>query len=135
MKKLLLIPLLALFACSPRYSETTYVSDFTQHVKDGFQIFPVGTDLKTKNYTPLASLSTVYQIGIPPQKETKRKDELYQDNTTHFLIPSGKYMTDKLVNEAKSYGANAVINFKIEPVYSKGNLIRYIASGIAVNIE
>lgn len=105
------------------------------YVKDGFHIFPVGTELKTKNYTPLASLSTVYQLGIPPQKETKRKDELYQDNTTHFLIPSGKYMTDKLVDEAKRYGANAIINFKIEPVYYKGNLVRYIASGVAVNIE
>ena len=135
MKKLLLIPLFILSACSPKYSEITYVSDFTQHVKDGFHIFPVDTELKTKNYIPLVSLSTIYQLGIPPQKETKRKDELYQDNTTHFLIPSGKYMTDKLVDEAKRYGANAIINFKIEPVYYKGNLVRYIASGVAVNIE
>lgn len=135
MKKLLLIPLFILSACSPKYSETTYVSDFTQYVKDGFHIFPVGTELKTKNYTPLASLSTVYQLGIPPQKETKRKDELYQDRNTSVLIPSGKYMTDKLVDEAKQYGANAIINFKIEPVYYKGNLVRYITSGVAVNIE
>lgn len=89
MKKLLLIPLFILSACSPKYSEITYVSDFTQHVKDGFHIFPVGTELKTKNYIPLASLSTVYQLGIPPQKETKRKDPYCIAVIYSHILPCG----------------------------------------------
>ena len=134
MKKLLLIPLLALLqSCAPKYSETTYVSNFSPYVKNGFSIYPVGTDLKTKNYTPLADLSIVFRVGEAP-KGMKDNNELKKGQFS-VITPTGEYMTKRLVEEAKIYGANAIVNFKITPVYRKATLHSYTVSGVAAEIE
>lgn len=134
MKKLLLIPLLALCACSSKYYEVTYASDFTPYVKEGFHIYPEGTDIKTKNYIPLANISVSFHVG-KPSKNMKVEDGLIQSEITNNLTPTGEYMMKKIVNEAKSYGADAIINFKVEAINHKGLLTQFVASGTAVTIE
>ena len=56
MKKYLFFPLVAfmLSSCSPKYYESITVADFSEYVEDGFYIYPVGTEVKEKNYIPIS---------------------------------------------------------------------------------
>lgn len=136
MKKLLLIPLIALCSCvAPKYSESIYVSDFTEFVKQGFSIYPVGTDIKQKNYVPVAELSMDFNAGIA-QNSQKEKHKPKYNNSNPYILPSGDYMTERIVSVAQGYGANAIINFLITPIRTaKGMIVGYNAKCTAVKIE
>lgn len=136
MKKLLLLPLLALCACAPKYSEFVSVADFTGYVKDGFYVYPSGTDIKTKTYVPMANIEIDFKIG--EKSKISEKEGLtpnLKSMNPRAIVPSGKYMTEKAVNTAKEYGANAIINFHIDLIRTmKGDVIGYNVKGTAVKV-
>ena len=133
MKKLLLLPMIAalLSSCSYKYYETTWVVDFTKYAKEGFYIYPVGTEVKEKNYIPLSQIEVKFHAGTEGEwtKENLSK-ESYNLNYQGFVIPKGEYMISRIVEEAKKFGANGIIDFKV--VETSECLI---ASGMAVKIQ
>ena len=133
MKKLLLLPFLAviLSACSFKYYETVMVVDFTKYVEEGFIIYPVGTEIKEKNYIPLSHIEVKFYSGQEGEwtKANLSKDS-YSLNYQGFVIPKGDYIISRIVEEAKKFNANGVIDFK---VLETNEYI--VASGMAVKIQ
>lgn len=133
MKKLLLLPLIAalLSSCSYKYYETTWVVDFTKYAKEGFYIYPVGTEVKEKNYVPLSQIEVRFHSGTEGEWTKKNlPKESYSLNYNGFVIPKGEYMISRIVEEAKKFKANGIIDFKIVEV-SEGR----VATGMAVKIQ
>lgn len=152
MKKLLftLLSISVLASCSPRYSEALYKSDYTQHVKEGFYIYPEGAVPSVLNYIPMASVSIVFTYGKPDKKTNSPGIMIIKDGApqtfSDYAIPSKKYMIDKLVEAAKEYGANAIINLsgselKKRTVATSSGMVfefkegDFIISGVAVKIQ
>lgn len=136
MKKLLftLLSISLLASCSPRYSESLFESDYTQHVKEGFYIYPEGAVPAVLDYTPLSSLSLVFTYGKPDKKISAPGITIIKDGApqtfSDYAIPSKNYMVEKLVNVAKQHGANAIINLKGKEIGKQ----QYVISGVAVKV-
>ncbi len=133
MKKLLLLPIIAalLSSCSYKYYETTCVVDFTKYAKEGFYIYPVGTEVKEKNYIPLSHVEVRFYSGKESEwSKQNMPKESYDINYQGFVIPKGDYMISRLVEEAKKFKANGLINFKVVTT-NEGR----VASGMAVQIQ
>lgn len=133
MKKLLLLPIISalLSSCSYKYYETTWVVDFTKYAKEGFYIYPIGTEVKEKNYIPLSQIEVKFHSGTEGEwtKENLSK-ESYTLNYQGFVIPKGDYIISRIVEEAKKFDANGIIDFKvIETPQGRS------ASGMAVKIQ
>lgn len=133
MKKLLLLPFLAviLSACSFKYYETVLVVDFTKYVEEGFSIYPVGTEIKEKNYIPLSQIEIKFHAGTESEwTKANMSKESYVLNYQNFILPKGDYIISRMVEEAKKFNANGIIDFKVANT-NEG----YIASGMAVKIQ
>ncbi len=136
MKKLLftLLSISILTSCSPRYSEALYKSDYTQHVKEGFYIYPEGAVPSVLNYIPMASVSIVFTYGKPDKKTNSPGIMIIKDGApqtfSDYAIPSKNYMVEKLVDAAKQHGANAIINLKGKEIGKQ----QYVISGVAVKV-
>lgn len=133
MKKLLLLPIISalLSSCSYKYYETTWVVDFTKYAKEGFYIYPIGTEVKEKNYIPLSQIEVKFHSGTEGEwtKENLSK-ESYSLNYQGFVVPKGDYIISRIVEEAKKFDANGIIDFKvIETPQGRS------ASGMAVKIQ
>ena len=133
MKKLLLLPIIAalLSSCSYKYYETTWVVDFTKYTKEGFYIYPVGTEVKEKNYIPLSQIEVKFHSGTEGEwtKENLSK-ESYSLNYKGFVVPKGDYIISRIVEEAKKFDANGIIDFKVNETPQGLS-----ASGMAVKIQ
>ena len=133
MKKLLLLPIIAalLSSCSYKYYETTWVVDFTKYAKEGFYIYPVGTEVKEKNYIPLSQIEVKFHAGTEGEwtKENLSK-ESYSLNYQGFVVPKGDYIISRFVEEAKKFKADGIIDFQVKDT-NEG----WIATGTAVKIK
>lgn len=138
MEKLLftLLSIGILTSCSPRYSEALYKSDYTQYVKEGFYIYPEGAVPSVLDYTPLSSLSLVFTYGKPDKKISAPGITIIKNGApqafSDYAIPSKQYMTDKLVETAKEYGANAILNLKGIELRKEG---KFVISGVAIKLK
>ena len=136
-KLFLLLPFLALGACTPKYSEHIYVADYSKYVQSGFRIYPIGTDIKEKSYVPVADLQLVFYAGRKSKEAIESgltPAKLYDGSSIY--VPTEEYMTGKAVQEAQKHNANGIVNYQVVTVRSaKGNIIRYEAQGTAVRIE
>ena len=133
MKKLFLLPVAAfmLSACSPKYFESITVADFSEYVEEGFYIYPVGTEVKEKNYIPVSSISLSFHIGRESDYSKRNLSEKdYAKDMNSFVIPNGEYITSRVVEEARKYNADAIINYEI---LTTGRTL--IAKGVAVKIK
>lgn len=136
-KILFALPIMVLCACTPKYTESIYVSDYTGYVKSGFQIYPAETDVKEKTYIPMADIEINFRVGRKSADSEKSgllptRDE---SNNRTIYIPNGSYITKKVVDEAKKYGANALINYKSTVIRQSGVVVEYNVTGVAVRIE
>lgn len=102
------------------------------------------------DYTPISSVSALFTNGWierevvdenKPKKLSKFKDDVYNTDgpkTKQVYVrgtPDG--VTDLLVDEAMKMGANGIINFSYDPVYSyskdgSATLSGWTASGMAI---
>lgn len=133
MKKYLLLPVLAVLfsSCAFKYYETVMVVDFTKYVEEGFIIYPVGTEVKEKNYIPLSHIEVKFYSGQEGEwtKQNLSKDS-YDLNYQGIVVPKGQYMISRIVEEAKKFNANGIIDFKVVTT-NEGR----VASGMAVKIQ
>lgn len=133
MKKYFLLSVIAAFmsACSPKYFESVTVADFSEYVEDGFYIYPVGTEVKEKNYIPTSSITLTFHIGRESDySKNVLSEKNYSKDMNRFVIPNGEYITSRVVEEARKYKADAIINYEI---ITTGRSL--IAKGVAVKIR
>lgn len=116
------------------YTESVYIVDYREYIKDGFIISPTVTGF---NYQPISNLEVVFSAG--ELRKDEKGDNLqpvvpYKGYTgkTKKYAPTSKRMMDKIVNEAKQLGANGLIDFKTAYNPKNGT---WSASGIAVVIK
>ena len=133
MKKFALLTFFAAFmsACTLKYYEAVFVVDYTKYVEEGFAIYPVGTELKEKNYIPLSHIEIKFYDGEEGEwtKKNLPKDA-YTLNYQNFVSLKGDYIISRIVEEAKKFNANGIIDFTIiEKTDHK------IASCMAVKIQ
>lgn len=150
-KSILILPIvlvLGLSACSPRLIPTerkvqAYYFDFSDYYKEGFLISP---DPYTKDFESCGTLL----IKVIPAKTLKKASREFDAinglyATSEELIQeeiSGNELLNYAVREAKSKGADAIVNFKCIEIYSsyyselsKSNisyLTHYEVSGFAI---
>lgn len=136
MKKILFLMLaISLAGCNKiMYTESVYIVDYREYIKDGFIISPTVTGF---NYQPISNIEVVFNSG--ELRKGEKDDNLqpvipfkgYTGNTKKYA-PTSKRMMDKIINEAKQMGANGLIDFKT--TYNPKNST-WSASGIAVVIK
>lgn len=128
--------LLSLTACAPKYAEYSYISDYTKYVQSGFFIYPTGTDIKETSYIPVAEIQMTFYTG-KKAKNTTMSDlpTIERSNGDIIYVPTIDHATEAMVESAKKYGANALINYQvIANRISSGGVYSYRAKGIAVKI-
>lgn len=138
MKELIFILLvfISFTVCScglPRYYEEASAFDYRNHDYPGFVISPTVTG---SDYEPLAEISITFNGG----KIDKKTDTLglYMYSNSHHIYlynASPKRVLNKCILEAKRFGADAILNFKIESPISPSGLYILKASGIAVKLK
>lgn len=108
------------------------MADYREYTADGFTITPSSSGF---TYESVGDLSIKFTIGVKDgyiNKEAKWKEE-------NVFKPSYDYMVAEIVKEAKSLGANALLNFNITPIIrgtKYGEVVDgYIASGFAVKLK
>lgn len=137
MKKILFLILASvlLTGCNKiMYTESVYIVDYREYIKDGFIISPTVTGF---NYQPISNIEVVFNSG--ELRKGENDDNLqpvlpfigYTGKSNKYA-PTSKRMMDKIVNEAKQMGANGLIDFKT--TYNPKNST-WSASGIAVVIK
>lgn len=116
------------------YTESVYIVDYREYVKEGFIISPTVTGFY---YQPISNIEVVFNSGELRKGE---KDNDLQPvvpykgyvGKTNKYAPTSKRMMDKIINEAKQMGANGLIDFKTTYNPKNGT---WSASGIAVVIK
>ena len=137
MKKNLFIMILAitLSSCAQKYYESVGVSDFTPYVEKGLYIYPVGTTLSDR-YIPLSDVSVTFFIGTESKYSKEKGLTSVPGQDYNMVVPNGKYMVSRLVEEAATHSPDAIINYQLTPLRTlKGQLYGYTATGIAVKFN
>lgn len=133
MKKLLLFPVfaLALYSCAPSYLESIRVVDFSKYVEEGFYVYPIGTEIKEKNYIPISSIQLNFYAGKESDySKSLPKDSYIISDFNGYVIPKGDYIISRFVEEAKKFKADGIIDFQVKDT-NEG----WIATGTAVKIK
>ena len=118
-------------SCTMRYYEAVFVVDYTKYVKEGFSIYPVGTEVKEKNYIPLSHIEIKFYDGEEGEWTDKNlPKDAYTLNYQGFVDLKGDYIISRIVQEAKKFNANGIIDFKITEKED-----HMIASCMAVKIQ
>ncbi len=119
-----------------KYSESVSVFDYNDHDYAGFLVFPT---IPNENYKALSNINVNFYAGryyknmdTTNLRIVKAFDKLY---TCH---PKAKRVLNACIQEAKKFGANALIDFKIKSstMQSASRPITvYTATGIAVKMK
>lgn len=136
MKEIILLASLTLiaFGCSPVYYQVTSVGDFRKYTDENFVVSAVATGYK---YDPIAVINIDFMAGrkdgyIRPGYDPKKRSMVPKD----WFNPTYESMLDELVREAKHFGANGLLNFRIEVINKpKSDRPIYNVSGFAVKIR
>lgn len=138
MKKIIvsLLAMLILCSCaSNKYMQTTYWADYSKYSKEGFTISPSSSGF---TYESIGELEIVFKCGV----KDGYTDPNIKTYTSHMFYPNIDYIVKEAVKEAKSKGANAILNFKIEPQYQYSasfyfdrRYIGAVVTGFAVKLK
>lgn len=136
MKKLLLGLIVILSACSTtKYYESTYVEDYRDYNKTGFNVYPIDAPILTE-YIPVSDISMFFYIGRKSEMSSNEGIKEVKDATGRTLyIPTPEYMLDKVVEKAKEMGANALIRYEIKKIQKGGSATGYEINAIAVKMN
>ena len=137
MKHLLFTAIISLLLVScavSRYSETVYAFDYNNHDHPGFVVSPIATGM---DYKALADIRVEFVCGKVDDKTDTTGLESFvnpMNYSTTIYRPSSKRILNSCIEAAKKFGADGIINFKIE--YSSVGTTSYVyASGIAVSLS
>jgi hypothetical protein len=122
-----------------RYSELYFTEDFRAYSDEGFVISPLVSHAAP--YRPIATISIEFTPGETAGErdvevaEKSRQGDLYHppQKPSGWHHPSYTDMLDKLVNHAKSLGANGILCYRFEE-FESGSEVRYRLSGFAVEL-
>lgn len=141
MKKILLLMMVAvgfLSSCGTmKYYEVSTNLNLKEYTGDDFVINP--SSLTNGEFEPLGLVCDEFYIGSSVGKEykdvvEKKKPSKYSSITMY--LPKTKHMFDKLIGNAKSIGANGIVDFKFKNIYNKEmNIIGYKMEGVAVRFK
>ena len=127
---LILAILCILSSCSPiLYYEKVLVVDFSKYAEEGFYIYPVGTEIKERNYVPLSQIELIFYAGEESEYSKKMPKGSY-NIVSGWVNPNGKYFLSRVVEEAKKFNADGIIDFSFKD-FSWG----WKATGTAVKIK
>lgn len=103
MKKIVLLICIALVtsSCASLYSETVYMADFRPYSEAGFLISPALSI--SESYKSIGTLEIEFKPGVRGKNSARKV----------FYKPSYNEMIDKLVGQAVTVGANAILGIKI----------------------
>lgn len=141
MKKVLLLFVVCFASCAvQRYSEDYFIADFRPYTEEGFTISPLANHAST--YRPIAAVSVEFTLGVDNSVAIKRdgqgQGDLYSASTTpgNWRHPSHEEMLSKLVDYAKSLGANGLLDYRFEVIRNEktNGIIYYRLSGFAVEL-
>lgn len=137
MKKVLFLFLITLGACSPKYAEYSYIADYSEYVKEGFLIYPIGTDVKEVGYIPIADIELVFYSGRKSKAaEHSGISPIKTEEGSSRYIPTEQYITEKIVKAAKERNANGILNYQTIALRDvKGNIRCYKVKGTAIIIN
>lgn len=132
---------LALHGCvGPRYSETVYFADYRPYTAEGFTISPSSSGF---TYESIGDLEIVFMAGTLEDSvhTASATDDLrtlreYEERG-RIYCPSYEEMTEKIVRRAQELGADALLNFRIRPIYVESSytpIIGFTVSGFAVKL-
>jgi hypothetical protein len=128
---LILTAFCILSSCSPTYLETVRVVDFSKYVDEGFYIYPLGTEIKEKNYIPISSIQLNFYAGKENDySKSLPKDSYVISSFNGYVVPKGDYIISRFVDEAKKFKADGIIDFQVKDT-NEG----WIATGTAVKIK
>lgn len=138
MKKLFIIAFVGLLvSCSPGFYETSNVLNLKEYTGEDFTINP--TSVSNGDFEPLGTISNYFNIGKPKNgdehKTISRTYKSFGNTYNNGYDVSFEYMMKKTINDAKSIGANGIIEFKITNVMNKGLCIGYRMEGTAVRFK
>lgn len=140
MKKILLLMMVAfaLSSCGTmKYYELSTNVNLKEYTGDDFIINP--SSLTNGEFDPLGIVCDEFYIGTSVGKEykdvvEKKKPSKYSSITMY--LPTTKHMFDKFIGNAKSIGANGIVDFKMNNIYNKDMaLIGYRMEGVAVRFK
>lgn len=136
MKKIiLLVVLLYASSCAVQYNEAYYMADFRPYTEEGFIISPLSS--YAASYKPLATICIEFTPGYDRTYvnekivESKVNDDMYlsaNGKKQQWRCPTQDEMLKKLVDYAKSIGANGLLDYRFEavrPVKSNFNQVLY----------
>lgn len=134
MKRFLLICIAAIITSScgvTRYSQTTYLADFRAYAEDGFTVTPSSSGFI---YKSVGDISMDFKIG----KKDGYNNSDAEFGMNHIFVPTYDYMTAEMVGKAKSLGADALLNYRVTPIYGVSkfgsSVVGYNASGFAAKL-
>ncbi|TZF84057.1 heavy metal-binding domain-containing protein [Pedobacter sp. BS3] len=136
------ILLLLLSSCTVKQMASSIITvDYRPYSQSGFFI----TESNSVNfeYTPLSNVQSYISTGYEKEKgdeiPKKEIDNVYgnrYEGKIKVISATAQKAVDLLVDNAKSQGANAIINLKITPIYSTSSGFSFIqgysASGMAI---
>ena len=127
MKRFFLLASIVVLLCScgvTKYSQTVYLADFRPFTSDGFTVSPSSSGF---TYESVGDISVEFIAGV--DKSYTNPDPKMRYNK-HWFTPSYDFMVAEIVREAKTLGANALLNFRI--INIEGG---YVACGFAVKLK
>lgn len=111
-------------SCSiQKYSQAVYLADYRAYSAEGFTITPSSSGF---TYESIGDLSIEFVKG----RKDGYTNEKARNPWENIYIPTHEYMVAEIVKEAKSLGANALLNSHI-----KATPNGYTASGFAVKLK
>ena len=142
MKKVLLLMMVVLFSScgTMKYYETSFNLNLKEYTGDDFSINP--SSLSSGDFEPLGLVSNEFFIGASVGKEYK--DVVYKETPNkysgmEFYYPKLEHMFDVFITNAKSIGANGIVDFDFKKIYNgdlkNPQLIGYKIEGVAVKFK
>lgn len=135
-KALLLLSILALSSCTPKFSQYVGMVDFRPYMEEGF--FVTRSNSVSFEYEPIGYVEAIVESGNDKsiKVENKYKKEFEQ---TYYTSAKWRNATSEdamkvIVEKSKQVGADALIDieFKVITNSSSGNIERVYASGMAI---
>lgn len=130
MKKILLLLalVLSLSSCGVLYQEKGILVDLREYSGDkDFIINP--SKIANGEFTPIGMLSLDFISG---NKVNDGMRKHVKSTGPYWYEATYQRMVSRAVKEAKSVGANGIIDFNIKAVYASGKIMYYEVTGIPV---
>lgn len=136
MKKIviLFVTAIALCSCTTKFMQVTTWTNFGLAKSMGVTI---STSACGFSYEPIGELNMLFKSGI---KDGYVNPDLSTNYTNRMFYPDSDYIVKEMAKAAKSKGADAILNFKIDARYQTTYLgdRKYVgatATGLAVKLK